>query len=474
MIFAFLIGFASCKSGTEFDGFADHSYNNLSGSIAINQDSLGMDPFLAEKYFDISAKEHRLLLHARKNNLLTINGVALPESDNPLRDSFPVSIQKIMFDCSYNNYFYGYPFAIKTTAGTLVSVEKRTSETTTNSFSDNFILTSASDSNWTSTDYFKFAPFGLTWNGSRTLIGNTPDGKIVMKGRGLLVSDGNFQSWKHYPYAFQNLVNSGKTYKDYGPSITYSSKFGLFFGTGQSSHDTASTTAPIELSTLFSVDPDQGTVKIAKSRWMPKILSDTTLVYLALLEFPVFYSVENTDLSAHQGDIIGFGISNAKIYQFVYNYKPGDTFDSIRFKIALTNINKYGKGYGSKIRQSPIGIDYNPVTKRFEVMHAAPYTLDLWSISTDDLLSNKVDRLKVANWTLEATLLNRQGSVREQGLYPVSSIIDVTKNTQTVYFQAGEEYPARSGIFVLTRTLETPKLSQFMAAYRAYLAATLY
>jgi hypothetical protein len=107
-------------------------------------------------------------------------------------------------------------------------------------------------------------------------------------------------------------------------------------------------------------------------------------------------------------------------------------------------------------------------------MHAAPYTLDLWSISTDDLLSNKVDRLKVANWTLEATLLNRQGSVREQGLYPVSSIIDVTKNTQTVYFQAGEEYPARSGIFVLTRTLETPKLSQFMAAYRAYLAATLY
>jgi len=48
-----------------------------------------MDPFLAEKYFDISAKEHRLLLHARKNNLLTINGVALPESDNPLRDSFP-------------------------------------------------------------------------------------------------------------------------------------------------------------------------------------------------------------------------------------------------------------------------------------------------------------------------------------------------------------------------------------------------
>jgi hypothetical protein len=470
-IFAFLIGFASCKSGTEFDGFADHSYNSLGkdSKLVINQDSLGMDPFLAEKYFDIDAKEHRLLLHANKNNLFTIKGIALPESDNQSKDSLPVAIQKIMFDCSYSNFFYGYPYAIKTNAGTLVAVEKRTSETTTNSFSDNFFLTSASDSDWVSTDFFKYAPFGLTWNGTRTLIGSTPDGKIVMKGKGLLISDGNFQSWKHYPYAFQDLVNSGKIYKDYGAAITYSSKFGLFFGTGQSSHDTTAT-PPIEMATLFSVDPDQGTVKIAKSRWMPKILTaDSTLVYIALLEFPVFYSIEHPDLSAHQGDIIGFGIDNAKIYQFVYNYKPGDTFDSIRFNIALTNITT-----GSQIRQSPIEINYNPVTKRFEVLNAAPYTLDLWSISTDDLLASKVNRINIATWTLEATLLNRAVSVRGQGLYPVSSIIDETNNTQTIYFYAGQEYPARSGIFELKRTLNTPILSQFVNAYRAYLKATIY
>jgi hypothetical protein len=203
---------------------------------------------------------------------------------------------------------------------------------------------------------------------------------------------------------------------------------------------------------------------------MPKILTaDSTLVYIALLEFPVFYSIEHPDLSAHQGDIIGFGIDNAKIYQFVYNYKPGDTFDSIRFNIALTNITT-----GSQIRQSPIEINYNPVTKRFEVLNAAPYTLDLWSISTDDLLASKVNRINIATWTLEATLLNRAVSVRGQGLYPVSSIIDETNNTQTIYFYAGQEYPARSGIFELKRTLNTPILSQFVNAYRAYLKATIY
>lgn len=297
-------------------------------------------------------------------------------------------------------------------------------------------------------------------------MGKLPDGRIVLKGKGLLVSDGDFQNWKHYPYAFQELIDSGKLYHDYGPVMTYSSKFGLFFGVGQATSDTAT----YSFASLFSVNADIGKVTLAKNKWVPKLMkADSTYAYISLVDLPTFYSVEHPDFTSHRYDIVGLGISEfGKIYQFVYNYKEGHTFDSISFQMVKTTIA------GSLIRQSPISIDYNPVTKRFEVMVASPDKLDLYSISTDDLLNNKVNRIKVAEWTFEATLLQREVSIRGQGMYPVSSIIDEVNKTQTVYFHSGQEYPARSGIFELTRTLDTPKISQFVSAYRAYLVNVRY
>jgi hypothetical protein len=111
------------------------------------------------------------------------------------------------------------------------------------------------------------------------------------------------------------------------------------------------------------------------------------------------------------------------------------------------------------------------------MIHSSPYLLDIWSIAPSDLLSNKLTPLgsdSVAMWRQDAVLIDRDVSVLAQGMYPVSTIIDVTANTQTIYLQAGLEYPARSGIFELTRTLNTDKLSTFITQYRNYLATTLF
>jgi len=455
------IGIFSCNK-TEIEDLPDdvNKLNPTDDSSLV--DTVGVNPLLGDKYLAVSRKEQRLFYYAMEEGMYSIAAIALPECDNTDLENVPDSILDIFMDCAQSNYFYGYPSAIEVNGKIMVVAERRESEKFVNSKSDNFILMRNSENKWEQTDFFKYAPYGYEFIYSRPMVGKTSSGQIVLKGKGLLVSDGDVEKWTHYPHAFDSLLDVD--FVDHGPVMTNSSKFGLFFGTGQYTDKLVK-----KYGKLIAVDPDNGTLKIAKENWVPQVQRfDGSYRDFSELYTPTFHSVEHSDLAGNIGDIIGFGIYKDKVYQFIYKYKSGDTFDNIDFVYSVTNIK------GSTNRHSPVGICYNPVTKRFEMIHSSPYYLEIYSIDPASLLSNEVNAYDVAVWTKEAILIDREVSVRGQGLYPVSNLIDEANGIQRIYIFAGDEYPARAGLFEVTRSLETDKLSEFVERRRNILAEQLF
>lgn len=460
----------SCAKDTVVDDRRD--YNGLDPNDAsIQHDTVGLHPFLGDKYFILTAKEQRLLYYAAQDGYYSFKPIALPESDNVSKEIYPEEIQRVMLDCDNNNLFFGYPTAIEIDGIPLVVAEKRVSENTVNEYSDGIFLSPSSQGSkdWQLTEFFKYASFGNSFMSIRPMIAKTNNGKIVVKSNvGILVSDGDLESWAHYPMAFDDLNNNDKTYKYLGATMANSSKFGVFFGTGhvKMAGDTAK-------SAIFSVNPNNGEVTEVKSDWIPKLKKGSVFSDIPEINGPVFYSVDknqDTDLADYDGYIVGFSVFKDKLYQFLYQYNEGDTWDDVEFSVSLTDIQ------GSLSRQSPVGIIYNPEVKRFEMMHSMPFELRLFSISVDSLLNNKLDVYGRSNWKQETSLLQRNATVRAQGMHPVSSFIgeENGKKVQRVYIDMGDEYPGRSGIFLLTRTLDTPALSKYVARKRRFIAGQLY
>lgn len=81
------------------------------------------------------------------------------------------------------------------------------------------------------------------------------------------------------------------------------------------------------------------------------------------------------------------------------------------------------------------------------------FTLNLWSISPDELLNGSAD------WRFDGTLLTAQGFSAigcRDGYHPGGSIIDIKNNKQHIFIYAGVR-SGPSSIFRLSRTLDTNK-----------------
>ncbi|HUT95306.1 MAG TPA: sialidase family protein [Thermoguttaceae bacterium] len=96
----------------------------------------------------------------------------------------------------------------------------------------------------------------------------------------------------------------------------------------------------------------------------------------------------------------------------------------------------------------------NPVTKRFEVVRSERYRMELWLWSMDPA---DWDR---AQWTRECRLLGREGRFYStaDGFHPAGAVIDAKRGVQHVFIYAGHPN-GPAGVFRVTRTLDTPKLS---------------
>jgi hypothetical protein len=107
-------------------------------------------------------------------------------------------------------------------------------------------------------------------------------------------------------------------------------------------------------------------------------------------------------------------------------------------------------------------IDFNPVTGRIEVARSFREELlvDLWSIDPEDWES--------AEWRYEGVLFAKKRSEggkefykTADGFHPAGGVIDVEKGVQHIFIYTGHPN-GPSGSFRLTRTLDTPKLVEFL------------
>ncbi|MDR1156376.1 MAG: hypothetical protein LBL04_16860 [Bacteroidales bacterium] len=468
-VLAVLMMVSSCaKSDLDFPVDDGINKDPGPGSTATN-DTIGVHPFLGSKYIMLTPKEQRLLYYAKEKGLYSFRAIALPEGDHPSRSVYPQEIQDVMFDFSNNNTFLGYPVSVEVGGNPFIVVERRVSENNVNEYSDGAFLTVNSNSKWELTDFFKYAPFGRFFMGTQPLIGKTDAGILAIKANiGVLLSDNNGQHWSHHPKAFDALDEND--YAFMGANMAYHHKFGsLFFGTGSRKMKNDTVQAAI-----LEIDPGTGNVSERKTGWMANIERSLvinerdTVIQMPIAETgpPVFYVVnpgKTPDLAAYDGYIVALSVFKEKIYQFVYACQNGDSWDDAKFISAQTTIT------GSLSRQSPPGIIYNPVTRRFEMIQSNPYELSLYSISVEDLLNSRLNEYGRAQWTKEVSLLQRNTSVRGQGMYPVSSMVDTQKGVQRVFISFGDEYPGRSGIFELTRTLKTSELSDFVKQKRSFI-----
>ena len=100
---------------------------------------------------------------------------------------------------------------------------------------------------------------------------------------------------------------------------------------------------------------------------------------------------------------------------------------------------------------------FNPVTKRFEVVQSdrSNMSVNLFSLSPQDW--------DTANWRFEARLFKRGGSFYStaDGFHTGGAIVDRENNVQHVFFYSGHA-GGPAGVFRLTRTLDTPKLAEFL------------
>ncbi|MDE0218921.1 MAG: hypothetical protein OXJ90_06605 [Spirochaetaceae bacterium] len=109
-----------------------------------------------------------------------------------------------------------------------------------------------------------------------------------------------------------------------------------------------------------------------------------------------------------------------------------------------------------------VDLDFNPVTGRLEVVRSKREAMrvDLWSIDPADWDS--------AEWRLEATLYRRGGSFYRDGdgFHPAGAIIDAAAGVQHVFIYMGHPN-GPAGSFRLTRTLDTPRLAEFLRSSSA-------
>lgn len=122
-------------------------------------------------------------------------------------------------------------------------------------------------------------------------------------------------------------------------------------------------------------------------------------------------------------------------------------------------------------------VDYNPVSERYEAVvtnrnggvcekerdeeHAQ--TVNLWSISKEDLTAGRADQ-----WRFEATLLRLSSGMLTMGpddidsAHPGGAVIDETRGVQHIFIYCGR-YATPTGIYRITRTLDTDKPRQAAA-----------
>ena len=107
-----------------------------------------------------------------------------------------------------------------------------------------------------------------------------------------------------------------------------------------------------------------------------------------------------------------------------------------------------------------VALDYNPVTRRFEVVRSVreEMRVELWSIDPQDWES--------AEWRFEGNLFaHRQADqsfyATADGFHPTGAVVDPRAGVQYIFIYSGHPC-GPAGSFMIKRTLDTPSLAHFL------------
>ena len=142
----------------------------------------------------------------------------------------------------------------------------------------------------------------------------------------------------------------------------------------------------------------------------------------------------------------------------IRNQPPANTLAQMRFQFGDEQIGDVANT-NMKTRRSvdTSAICFNPITKRYEVVQSKreDMSINLFSIAPADW--------KTAQWRWECQLFKRDGSFYStaDGFHTGGAVIDEKRSVQHIFFYCGHP-GGPAGVFRLTRTLDTPKLAEFL------------
>ncbi len=279
---------------------------------------------------------------------------------------------------------------------------------------------------------------------------------VLVSSYGVFTSTDHGASWEHHPHAYSEDDIPGPVICN-GPKLLEHPEYGVVsFGHGKNE----------ELIVRYSKDGGRDWEQVIYN--MPE---------------PWAYAIEPTVI-LHNGAMVMVARCHGKesfeperkTWRYMQAYSPDGW---LPLKPALTTMRVTDVrdevdivGYGP-FSQDTVALDYNPVTKRYEAVctnrngggqgneqQRLRMTLNLWSIDPQQIAAGSSD------WRFEGTLLTRGGIMvtGSDGMHPGGAVIDEEAGVQHIFIYLGQHLGPAS-VFRLTRTLDTPKLVDWLKQY---------
>jgi len=256
-------------------------------------------------------------------------------------------------------------------------------------------------------------------------IGTTCDGGVVaVNNHGVFRSDDEGQTWRHFPTALRDdtfpheIINIGPRILDHPEHGLL--VFGNWFGEVDRYHRLRN-----QLVAMSS--PDGG------ATWRVE-------------EHPAGFPQYEPAVLLHEGKLLFVTRDQTKVRAHKQMaWSPGG-------KPAVIDTNLEDPRF-----VDTVDFSFNPVTQRFEVVRSERHRMQLWLWSMDPADWER------GQWRRECRLLDRSGVFYRDadGFHPAAAVIDAQHGVQHVFIYSGHPN-GPTGVFRITRTLNTPKLAAFL------------
>jgi hypothetical protein len=280
---------------------------------------------------------------------------------------------------------------------------------------------------------YKFAPDNHSPLGYKlhlNAIGTTRDGAVILvSDHGAFRSEDKGRSWKHLQRAFREDHHDGP-FVSVGPRIIDHPEHGLLLF---AHHTIYKTHRPHDIVRELA---------IYRSRDRGESWEKTRL------PLPDWCKPAEPDVIFYDNHFVAM----------VRNQAPANILAQMRFQFGDARISDVANT-NMKTRRSvdTSAICFNPVTKRYEVVQSKreDMSINLFSIAPKDW--------KTAKWRFEGQLFKRTGSFYStaDGFHTGGAVVDEKRGVQHIFFYSGHP-GGPAGVFRLTRTLDTPKLAEFL------------